>query len=150
MRARKKQVVLGIGGFLLIFMVAAFSQTEASDCYQLFYNWDCIEDLNFDKTDIVLEWKTTLVSKHKDGSIKLEGNYLGAWALYGDSFAIDSWTKFYVNNSGDLADCNPLFSGYKTYYGFMVCRNGVNADKPPGCWLMVKLKPKDCPWINEK
>ena len=131
---------------LVALTLLGIGKTEASDCYQLFYNWDCVTDHDFD----IVFWKTALVSKHKDHTIKLEGEYLGVWNLYGDSFNIDSFSKFYIDNSDELKECNPLFTGYKTMYGFMVCRNGATADKPPGCWLMMKLKPKDCPWITEK
>ena len=152
MRKRKRHVVSWVAGLLLILMVAGFSRTEASDCYQLFYNWDCVDLKNFDTSDIVLEWETTLLSKHKDGSIKIGpwGDYFGAWSIWGTAFGIDSWQDFYVDNKGTLADCNPLFAGYKSMYGFMVCRNGARASKPPGCFLMMKLKVKDCPWITEK
>ena len=149
-RKRRKFLFIILGFFAAI-MFTGPNGARASDCYQLFYNWDCIEDLNFDKSEIILEWKTVLMSKHKDGSIKIgpNGQYFGAWSIWGTSFGIDSWGDFFVNNEGKFDDCNALFTGYKTMYGFMVCRNGANADKPPGCFLMMKLKPKDCPWITE-
>ena len=151
MKKKRKGFVFGMLVLFLGLILFESSVASASDCYQLFYNWDCIELKNFDTSEIVLEWKTVLISKHKDGSIKMApGDYFGAWSIWGTAFGIDSWSDFYIDNSGTFADCNPLFTGYKTMYGFMVCRNGVNAGKPPGCFLMMKLKPKDCPWITEK
>ena len=149
-RKRSRVAVLAMAAFLMLTFMGS-DRVTASDCYQLFYNWDCIALKNFDTSEIVLEWETALISKHKDGSIKIApGDYFGAWSIWGTSFGIDSWNDFYIDNVGTLADCDPLFTGYKTMYGFMVCRSGVNANKPPGCFLMMKLKPKDCPWITEK
>lgn len=147
---KEKGWKIGVAAFFAGLILMGSNPAGASDCYQLFYNWDCIEDLNFDKSDIILEWKTALISKHKDGTIKWDGEFLGAWGILGTSFYIDSYTNFYIDNEGTIGDCRALFTGNKSYYGFFVCRSGVNANKPPGCWLMLKLKPKDCPWITEK
>ncbi len=152
MKKIKKRFALGVVGLFLGLILMEGGIAAASDCYQLFYNWDCIDLKNFDTSEIVLEWETVLMSKHKDGSIKIGplGDYFGAWSIWGTAFGIDSWSDFYIDDSGILKDCNPLFTGYKTMYGFVVCRNGARASKPPGCFLMMKLKPKDCPWITER
>jgi hypothetical protein len=155
MKKKRKGFVFGMLVLFLGLILIESSVSNASDCYQLFYNWDCIALKNFDTSEIVLEWETVLISKHKDGSIKIgpHGDYFGAWSIWGTSFGIESWQDFPIDNSGTLNKddrCHPLFTGYKTMYGFMVCRNGVTANKPPGCFLMMKLKPKDCPWIAEK
>jgi hypothetical protein len=153
MRKRKRHVVFWVAGLLLILMVAGFSRVEASECYQLFYNWNCVEDKSFSQTDIVLTWKSNLISKHKDGTIKFEGFPIpfAEWGVWGDSFYMDWFFGFFIDNNGTAdPNCQPLFTGYKSMYGFFTCRDGATANKIPGCWLMMKLKVKDCPWINEK
>ena len=153
MKMIKKRFVWGVLGLFLGLILMEGGIAAASDCYQLYYNWDCVDLKNFDTSEIVLEWKTVLMSKHKDGSIKIgpSGEYFGVWDMWGTSFGIDSWEDFYVDNTSTTrADCNPLFTGYKSMYGFMVCRNGARASKPPGCFLMMKLKVKECPWITER
>jgi len=133
-----------IFSFLALFFVLTLigvKNGEASDCYLMFVNWDCLKE---EKPD--LSWKkyqtSMYVAKHKDGSIDIGGFVWGVWSQYGKDKSL------LISFPGG---CNPLYFGVPDAYGFMICSDSSSGVVQPGCWHWKKVKAssKTCWWMNE-
>jgi hypothetical protein len=127
----KKMTVVVAVAFLLMGSIISFNDAEASTCYRLYYNWDCLYDGNFRYST----WDYALLAVHGDGTFdSLTGGGYGYWGGWGSSYFIQ-----FENETG----CEPMYSGTKKQ-GFMQCSDGSFPGDTPGCWYLKKTKWREC------
>ena len=115
--------------FLFMSSIISFNDAEASTCYRLYYNWDCLYDGNFTYNT----WNYALLAVHNDGTFDslISGGY-GYWGGVKSSYFIQFETG-----------CEPMYGGTKKQ-GFMQCTDGSSMGDAPGCWYLKKTKWSEC------
>ncbi len=137
---RRNWLIFPFLAFFFALTLIAVENGEASECYLMYVNWDCLKG---EKPDLTWnKYKTSIyVAKHKDGTVDVFGFLWGTWSQYGKTILL----------SFPEGECNPLYFGAYNAGGFAICNNG-SEPVPAGCWHWVKkpISKKTCSWMHEE